>query len=242
MTEKTTTPLEDDEPPTGPSGGPASGPSTGPTSAPGKIGSRMLDTVHAWRVAAVPAVHGWLRRPVAQSKLLIVIGAALVLAIAVGTAFGIASTRANTLTAQLATETGKYDSSQSALDAKSTEADGLKKTVAAAKTREAALTAGEAAATKRSGELDAREAAVKTTETTIAANTIAGDGTFRVGVDIQPGQYHSDGGTDCYWARLNAGGDHIIANDISTGPSILTVQPSDGLIKTSHCAPFTKAG
>ncbi|TFD12207.1 hypothetical protein E3T35_07620 [Cryobacterium sp. TMT1-2-2] len=31
----------------------------------------------------------------------------------------------------------------------------------------------------------------------VAANTFAGDGTFRVGTDIQPGTYPSDGGSSC---------------------------------------------
>lgn len=217
-------------------GSPASTPS------PLKSASGLPGTLQSWRVAAAAAARGWLSKPIAQSRLLIVIGAAVILTIGVGTALGIATSRANTLTAELSTETGKFDSSQSALKAKSSEVDSLKTTVAAWKTRESALTAGEAASTKRSGELDAREAAVKATETTIAANTIAGDGTFRVGVDIQPGQYHSAGGSRCYWARLNATGDDIIDNNISAGPSILTVQPSDGLIKTSRCAPFTKSG
>ena len=94
----------------------------------------------------------------------------------------------------------------------------------------------------RSAKLDARETAVKGAEDVVAANTIAGNGTFRVGVYIQPGQYHSEGGSGCYWARLNATGDDIIDNDFSSGPAVLTVQPSDGLIKTSRCAPFIKAG
>lgn len=219
-------------------------PTPTPTPAPSRSKSAfgLPGTLQSWWGGAAAAVRGWLSKPVAKSRLLIVIGAALVLTIGVGTAFSIASSRSNRLTAQLSTETSKYDSSQSALDAKSAEVDSLKSTVAAWKTRESALSAGEAASTMRSGELDVREAAVKATETTIAANTIAGDGTFRVGVDIQPGQYHSTGGSGCYWARLNVTGDDIIDNDFSSGPAILTVQASDGLIKTSSCAPFTKSG
>ena len=55
-------------------------------------------------------------------------------------------------------------------------------------------------------------------------------------------QYTSEGGTNCYWARLNSTGDDIIDNDLASGPAVLTVQASDGLIKTSNCAPFTKTG
>lgn len=84
--------------------------------------------------------------------------------------------------------------------------------------------------------------------------TIAGDGTFIVGTDIQPGTYRSaappdDGSGDpsCYWARLSnltgsgetAG---IIANDISSGPSVVTILASDKGFTTSGCAVFTMVG
>jgi len=91
-------------------------------------------------------------------------------------------------------------------------------------------------------ELAAREAAVTTTEQTIAANTIPGDGLFIVGADVQPGTYKSDGGSPCYWARLNATGDDIIDNYLGDGQTVMTVQGGDGLIETSGCAPFTKVG
>lgn len=95
---------------------------------------------------------------------------------------------------------------------------------------------------EREDELDQREAAIKVDEQTFAANSIPGDGTFVVGKDVQPGRYQSTGNTSCYWARLNANGDDIIDNDISSGSSVVTVAASDGLIKTSGCNTFTKIG
>lgn len=53
-----------------------------------------------------------------------------------------------------------------------------------------------------------------------------GDGLYLVGTDITPGEYRSDGpgaGGQCYWARLSdSAGDHIIANNLTAGPTRLT--------------------
>jgi hypothetical protein len=92
----------------------------------------------------------------------------------------------------------------------------------------------------READVLAREEAVKVVEDTIAAGTIPGNGIFIVGVDVQPGTYKSSGGSSCYWARLNATGDDIIDNNIGSGPTVLTVQPSDGMIETSGCDDFRK--
>jgi hypothetical protein len=100
----------------------------------------------------------------------------------------------------------------------------------------------EAALVTRDAAVAAREAAVTTVEAAVAANTIPGDGTYIVGTDVQPGTYRSEGGSSCYWARLNATGDDIIDNNLASGPAVLTIQAGDGLIKVNNCAPFTKAG
>ena len=107
---------------------------------------------------------------------------------------------------------------------------------------EAALTTRDEELTTRSSDLDTREGAIKGAEDVAALNTFAGEGTFRVGTDVQPGTYTSEGGSNCYWARLSATGDDIIDNNLSSGPQVLTVQASDGLIETSRCSPFTKSG
>lgn len=61
-----------------------------------------------------------------------------------------------------------------------------------------------------------------------------GDGTYEVGVDIQPGKYKSPGGNGCYWARLDRV-QQIIDNDLSDGPTVVTVQKTDGYLKLSNC-------
>lgn len=190
------------------------------------------------RVAAVAATRAWVMKPGAKTGFLVAMGSAVVLAIGLSASLA----HSNSLAGALVEETGKFDRATSLLGARNAEVVTLSSEVNAARMREATVAATEAEQNLRSAKLDARETAVKGAEDVVAANTISGNGTFRVGVDIQPGQYHSEGGESCYWARLNAAGDDIIDNEIGSGPAVLTVQASDGLIKTSRCAPFIKAG
>ena len=75
--------------------------------------------------------------------------------------------------------------------------------------------------------------------------TMETDGTYRVGTDIVPGTYRSAGPRpqgDCYWARLDGlDPDHIIHNEISTDPQVVTIQPSDTAFVTHSCQPWQKA-
>ncbi len=76
-----------------------------------------------------------------------------------------------------------------------------------------------------------------------AAVTIAGDGTYLVGSDVQPGTYKSPGGDGrpCYWARLkDASGNAIIANNFADGPSVVTIAKTDAAFETSGCQTWTK--
>lgn len=68
-----------------------------------------------------------------------------------------------------------------------------------------------------------------------------GEGTYEVGVDIKPGTYRSPGGTGCYWARLAKNQQDIIDNNLSDGPSVFTVQESDGYVELNRCT-WTKSG
>lgn len=58
------------------------------------------------------------------------------------------------------------------------------------------------------------------------ANTIPGDGTFRVGIDVAPGTYKSSGGTSpsgsCYWYRhaTVGGSNDILDSNSSTGTTV----------------------
>lgn len=81
---------------------------------------------------------------------------------------------------------------------------------------------------------------VTTIPTPVAAFS---DGTYRVGINIQPGTYQASTPADCYWARLSgfSGGiGDIIANDIGVG--IVTIQPSDIGFESQRCGSWSKIG
>lgn len=71
------------------------------------------------------------------------------------------------------------------------------------------------------------------------------DGMYRVGIDIEPGTYRSDGtvaeGTDCYWVRLHSLNEvDIIDNGMSTRPQIVLIEASDKAFSTHHCQAWRK--
>jgi len=69
-----------------------------------------------------------------------------------------------------------------------------------------------------------------------------------VGTDIQPGTYRTTGpltaGGTCYWARMKtaAGGlGDVIAADMPTGPTTVTILATDKSFQTAGCAEWTPA-
>ncbi|MCW2746023.1 MAG: hypothetical protein JWM48_2573 [Mycobacterium sp.] len=99
--------------------------------------------------------------------------------------------------------------------------------------------------------LDQRQAAVTAGEQKLAsdtqvavANTIPGDGLYKVGTDIQPGSYHAAAAAsgNCYFARLaSATTSDIIDNGNMSGPVSIVVKSSDAYLELSGCADFHKA-
>lgn len=70
-----------------------------------------------------------------------------------------------------------------------------------------------------------------------------GDGTWIVGVDIEPWTYRTKGGENCYWERLSGFGstfEEIIANESVTGQSVVTILPDDKGFTTRSCGTWTK--
>ncbi len=114
----------------------------------------------------------------------------------------------------------------------------------------AAAQSAAAAASQRQSELDQREAevaareeAVTSTEKQIAASSVE-QGTWTVGVDIEPGTYRpaQPVSSGCYWAitRTGSNGSDIIENDLPGG-GLPTVQLSAGQDFTHHrCGTFVK--
>ncbi|MFI9720632.1 hypothetical protein ACIHFE_13395 [Streptomyces sp. NPDC052396] len=74
----------------------------------------------------------------------------------------------------------------------------------------------------------------------------AGNGMYRVGVDIAPGTYKSQGNKDgCYWERAKDalhGTDSIAANENVTGNGLVTISADDAYFKTSGCTDWKQAG
>lgn len=86
--------------------------------------------------------------------------------------------------------------------------------------------------------------ATVTAEPPAPATAIPGDGTFEVGVDVEPGTYVSEAspGGNCYWARLSGSEsfDDIIANNNSSGQSLVTIAATDRFFESSGCSDWTR--
>jgi hypothetical protein len=68
-----------------------------------------------------------------------------------------------------------------------------------------------------------------------------GEGTYVVGTDIKPGEYHSSGSSDCYWARLSSlDTSHIIDNNLSSGPQTVDIRASDKAFEIDGACTFGK--
>ena len=75
------------------------------------------------------------------------------------------------------------------------------------------------------------------------------DGTYVVGVDIQPGTYRTTGPSEdaavkmCMWSRRkDTSGEFksVIATNFAQGPTTVTIKPTDGAFESRGCAPWAK--
>lgn len=82
-------------------------------------------------------------------------------------------------------------------------------------------------------------------------NTIPGSGTYRVGVDVQPGTYSSTPTTGgsfalCQWERLKdlsgTPSAAIAVGNTAAGPIYVTIQPSDVAFNSLGCETWQKIG
>lgn len=89
-------------------------------------------------------------------------------------------------------------------------------------------------------QLAKREKAVGIAEKIAAANTISGEGVYRVGQDMTPGTYRSVDNHDCYWMlSSDANGSDIIENAIVTGPALASVAAGQ-FFTTNRCGDWVK--
>lgn len=120
---------------------------------------------------------------------------------------------------------------------------GIRQREAAVKSSEASVAAADAKVKTAEAAVKQREEAVRAAEQQKAANTVR-EGTWTVGVDIEPGTYRttSEVLSSCYWGiyRTGSNGADIIDNDIVSGgrPSV-TLSPGQDF-KTSRCGTWTK--
>lgn len=81
--------------------------------------------------------------------------------------------------------------------------------------------------------------------------TSIGDGTFEIGTgagQVPAGTYHTTGpdssnSMGCYFERekdTSGNMDSIITNDITKGPTTVTISSTDGAFKTQGCSAWTK--
>jgi len=62
------------------------------------------------------------------------------------------------------------------------------------------------------------------------------DGTYKVGVDINPGEYRTAGGGECYWqVSSDAGGNNILNNNNFSGPAYVNVSSGQYLEVDGGC-------
>ncbi len=99
------------------------------------------------------------------------------------------------------------------------------------------------ASDKQRAALEARAAAVSGLEAAAKASEFDGDGTYLIGVDVQPGTYRAADTGTCYWARLrntDGGVGSIIANSIGDGAQVVTIRASDEAFETARCGTWKK--
>jgi hypothetical protein len=120
---------------------------------------------------------------------------------------------------------------------------GVKGREAKVQAREDAVAKADAAVKTADAAVMKREEAVTAAEKTKAANTIK-EGTWTVGVDLEPGTYrtNSDVASGCYWGiyRTGSNGSDIVDNDIVSGgrPSVTLSAGQD--FKSSRCGTWSK--
>lgn len=68
------------------------------------------------------------------------------------------------------------------------------------------------------------------------------DGIYAVGTgDVQPGTYRAAGSTNCFWERLLAlSNQEVLGNRAGSGPSMVTILPTDGAFRSTGCGTWVR--
>src|SRR6266540_344860 len=85
--------------------------------------------------------------------------------------------------------------------------------------------------------------AVKKPAPTKAKPATFSDGTRKVGVDVESGEYKTNGDDFCYWARLrdlDGSLGSIITNHLGNGPQTVTIKKTDTAFESRGCGEWVK--
>jgi hypothetical protein len=161
--------------------------------------------------------------------------------------YGALQSQKDGLTADLGKLQARYDTLDAGIRGRESK---IRDRETAAAGTEAAVKAADAAVKAADAGVKAAEAAVKKREDAVSgaekqkAASMIREGTWTVGVDIEPGTYRTsaDVASGCYWGiyRTGSNGSDIIDNDIVTGgrPTV-TLSPGQDF-KTSRCGSWSK--
>ncbi|QOR55324.1 MAG: hypothetical protein SHS37scaffold537_22 [Phage 68_12] len=110
--------------------------------------------------------------------------------------------------------------------------------------RESSLDDERTELSQRTDELDVRERQLARAEQKAKANTIEGDGTFEIGVDMKPGKWkNADASDGCYWSiNSDPNGNNIVANHNGGGPQTVDVNKGQYLELSNDCGTWKKVG
>jgi hypothetical protein len=187
----------------------------------------------------------WYRKPVPLWSLIATAGVAVFIIVVVAIASSdnseldktkqdLAAVQADASSQSSAASAASADASQASSSASNAVAQAqssLAASQSAVTASQSAVDASNASLASAKAEFDAAVAGRKATQ--------FGDGTFQVGRDIQPGTYHTEGGSSCYWEK-NTGLDDIIDNDNASGPVTLIIDSP--YFKSEDCGTWTLVG
>lgn len=71
------------------------------------------------------------------------------------------------------------------------------------------------------------------------------DGAYEVGRELKPGTYRTEGTAtplipSCNWKRFRVGGQGLVASGSSTGPTTISIDPTDGAFESRGCQPWVR--
>jgi hypothetical protein len=146
------------------------------------------------------------------------------------------------LTRSLTTVTQERDTNKARADQLQAREQTVKQREDRAQAREDAVKQREERAQAREDAVKPREDAATQAEKVQAQNTIR-EGTWAIGVDVQPGTYRTKDAVSgsCYWEiDSDANGNNIVANDIVTGGRPTVTLSGGQYFTTNRCGDWAK--